>query len=116
MKMNYNMLISIFIILTGVVVFIISFFSQTLELKIALSIASLGLIGSGIIQLGQIEKKKEENKQENERFNQIMDKLEKIEEKLEQPKNAGVAIADVLASGLKYYTEHMNKPEKEEEK
>ena len=113
MKMNYSIPIGIFVIVTGVTVFITSFFSQIFELKIALLIAAAGLIGSGIAQLGQAQEKR----QYYQRFDKIMDKLEKIEkelEKIEQPKNTGVAIADVLASGLKYYTKHMNKQEKEE--
>jgi len=113
MKMKYSIPVGILIMVTGVAVFITSFFSQTLELQIALSIVAVGLVCSGIVQLGQAQEKK----QDDQRFKEIMDRFEKIEKELEkmaQPKNTGVAIADVLASGLKYYTEHMNKSEKEE--
>ena len=45
-----------------------------------------------------------------------MEKLEKIEQELEkqkeaEPKNRGVAVADFLGAGLKYYSEHMTKKE-----
>jgi glutathionyl-hydroquinone reductase len=115
MKTNYSLPIGIFIMATGIAVFIISFYSQIFEAKMALLIAAVGLIGSGIAQLGQAQEKK----QDDQRFEQLMEKLEKIEkelEKEEQPKGTGVAIADILGAGLKYYTEHMTKPKKEEKK
>jgi len=114
MKMNYSIPIGIFIFVAGVAVFITSFFSQILEVKIALLIAAIGLIASGIAQLGQAQEKK----QDEERHKLVMEKLEKIEKELEkedQPKGTGIAIADVISSGLKYYTEHMAKPKKEDE-
>ena len=112
-KLNYSLPIGIVIMATGVVVFVLSFFSQILEVTIALLIAAVGLICSGIAQLGQTQEKK----QDEEKHQQVMEKLEKIEkelEKLEQSKGTGVAIADVITSGFKYYAEHMAKSEKEE--
>ena len=47
-----------------------------------------------------------------------MEKLEEIEQemgKLEQPKG-GVAIADILGAGLKYYAENLSQPKEEEKK
>jgi ABC-type transport system involved in cytochrome bd biosynthesis fused ATPase/permease subunit len=114
MKMSYSIPIGIFILGAGVAVFITSFFSQIFEVKIALLIAAVGLIASGIAQLGQ----SQEKKQDEEKHKQVMEKLEKIEkeiEKLEEPKGKGVAIADILGAGLKYYAEHMTKSKKEEE-
>ena len=115
MKMNYSIPIGIFIMLTGVAVFVTSFFSRIFELQIALLIAAAGLICSGIAQLVQAQEKK----QDDHRFGEIMSKLEKIEKELEkkeeQPRGTGIAIADVITSGLKYYTEHMARPKKEDE-
>ena len=110
MKMTYSKPISIFIIIIGFMVIGVSFFSYRLELQIALSLAGVGLICSGMLQLGQVENKKKED----ERFQQLIAKLDQIKQELEkqvQPKNTGVAIADVISSGLKYYTEHIQKKE-----
>ncbi len=100
-------------IITFVVVFVIlAFFTPEVEIRVALLIAVIGLISPLLVLWAQIEDK---NKEE-EKFEQLMTELDKIRqelEKLEQPKNTGVAIADVLSSGLKYYAEHMNKPGKE---
>lgn len=81
---------------------------------ITLAIAGLAFILSGFIQFGQVR----DSEQNKKRFEQIMNKLDKIEQKLEkveQPKGTSVVIADVISSGLKYYTEHVTKPKKEEE-
>jgi len=83
--------------------------SPMLELKIALALAGAAFVSSGVLQLGQAQKKK----QDDQKLEQIMNKLDKIQqelEKVEQPKRTGVAIADVISSGLKYYAEHMTKP------
>ena len=114
MKMNYSIPIAIFIMFLGLVIIGTAVISPMLELQIALAIAGLGFILSGFIQLGQA-RNSEQNKKG---FKQIMAKLEQIcqeLEKKEQPKGTGVAIADVISSGLKYYTEHLTKPKKEEE-
>ncbi len=118
--MKYSIPIAILIMIIGIVIIITALVSpMMLQLKIALALAGAALISSGLIQLGQAQDKKQDKKWDEEKHQRIMDKLEKIEEeltKLEQPKNTGVVIADVLASGLKYYSEHLNKPEKEEKK
>lgn len=109
--MKYSKPIAIFIMLLGLAVIVNSFFSGMLELLIALLIIGVGLICSGIAQLGLIK----DVKRDEERHHQIMEKLDKIEkdlERLEQPRNTGVAIADVISSGLKYYTEHLTGPKK----
>jgi len=116
MKMKYNKYIGITIIsITFIVVFIVlAFYTSIVEFEVALSIAAIGLVSPVLVLWVQLDDKK----QDDEEHQQIMGKLEKIEkelEKLDQPKNTGVAIADVLASGLKYYAEHMNKPGKEKE-
>jgi hypothetical protein len=114
MKMNYSVPIAILIMFLGLVIIVTAVISSMLELKIALALAGAAFISSGLIQLGQAQEKK----QDDERYKKMMDQLEKIEkelEKMEHPKGTGVAIADVISSGLKYYTEHMTKPKKEEE-
>ncbi len=112
MNLPKPMTIAIILIIIGIVFVILMFFNPISD--IALAIAGLGFILSGFIQLGLARN----NEQNKKRFKQIMAKLEQICQKLEkeeQPKGTGVVIADVITSGLKYYTEHMTKPKKEEE-
>ena len=54
---------------------------------------------------------------EEERFDMIVTKLDEIQQefkKEDQPKGTGVAIADVITSGLKYYADQITKSKKEE--
>jgi hypothetical protein len=117
MKMNYSIPVAILIMVLGLVIIgtaVISPMLEILELKIALALAGAAFVSSGVMQLGQAQEKK----RADQKLEQIMDKLDKIEqelEKVESPRGTGVAIADVISSGLKYYAEHMTKPEKEEE-
>jgi uncharacterized membrane protein YqjE len=111
--MKYSIYLAILIMLLGLAVIITIVFSPTAELKFAMALTGIALILSGLIQLRQVQDKKEEDV----RYRQIMEKLEKIEKdiaSLEQPKGTGVAIADVISSGLKYYAEHMAEPKKED--
>ena len=118
MKTNYSIAIGIFIMGTGIAVFVLSFFVQNLELQIALLVAAAGLIISGIAQLVQGQEKKEDKEEDEKKHREIITKLVEIKEEIEK-KNArgsGVVIADVIGAGLKYYSEHITKPDKEQKK
>ena len=101
------------IILIGFTTIILAVFNSLWQLQIA-----LGLIGLGFIVLGLIYVKRAQNESINEkRFDQIMVKLDEIQQELkkeDQSKRTGVAIADVITSGLKYYSEYKKKEEKHE--
>ena len=104
---------STMMILIGFGTIILSFINSPLQLQIA-----MGLIGLGFISLGMVQiKRQQDEKRNKERFVEIIAKLDEIQQELkkqEQPKGSGVVIADVISSGLKYYTEHMTKQQKEE--
>ena len=112
MKPIYSKLVAIIIIIIGLVAIVSAFFSQ-MEFQVALALAGAAFIFYGIVQYGKVlERQKDE-----ERYRQLMDKLEEIRlelEKKEQPKGTGVAIADVISSGLKYYAEHIAQPKQED--
>ena len=101
------------IIVSGFGMIALAFINSPLQLQIA-----LGLIGLGFVSLGLVQLKRARNESINEkRFDQIMVKLDEIQQELkkeDQPKRTGVAIADVITSGLKYYSEYMTKQKKEE--
>ena len=112
--MNLEKTAVIVIIVAGVVLIATAFISSPVQIQIASGLVGLGFICLGIIQV----KNARYAKQNEENHRQIMEKLEEIKqelEKKEQPRG-GVAIADILGAGLKYYTEHMSQPKGEEEK
>jgi ABC-type transport system involved in cytochrome bd biosynthesis fused ATPase/permease subunit len=116
MKMNYSLPIAIVIMALGLTIIVIAFISPMLELKIALALAGAAFVSSGAIQLGQAQDKK----RNDQKLEQLMRNLEEIKqaiqkEKEDESKGKGVVIADVIASGLKYYAENIAQPKKEEE-
>lgn len=101
-------------ILIGLGTIVLAFINAPLQLQIA-----LGLIGLGLISLGLVQFKRACNENRDEkRLEQIIAKLDEIQQellKVKQPEKPGIAVADIISSGLKYYAEHMTK-QKEEEK
>ncbi len=100
-------------IVIGLGIIILAFMNSPIQLQIV-----LGLIGLGFITLGLVQVKREQDRNKNEeRFNIIVTKLDEIQQELkkeDQAKGTGVAIADVLTFGLKYYTDQITKSKKEE--
>ena len=114
MKMNLMKPIVIVIILVGLGLIITAFIDSPLQLQIASALVGLGFICLGLMQV----KRDQDRKRNEERFDQLMSKLDQIQQEIQkedESKGKGVVIADVIASGLKYYAEHMTKLKKEEE-
>jgi len=112
--MSLRKSIAIVITLIGLGLIISAFIDSPLQLQIAAALVGIGFICLGLMQL----KQDNDRKRNEEKFNQIIAKLDEIQQELEkedESKGKGVVIADVIASGLKYYAEHMTKPKKEEE-
>ncbi len=111
-NVSYWLYIAVMIVV-GLGIIILAFMNSPLQLQIA-----LGLIGLGFITLGLVQVKRGQDRKINEeRFDIIVTKLDEIQQELkkeDQSKGTGVAIADVITSGLKYYAEQMNKQNKEE--
>ena len=100
-------------IVSGLGIIILAFMNSPLQLQIVLGLIGLGFISLGLVQV----KRLQDEKRDKERFDEIIAKLDEIQQELkkeEQPKGTGIAIADVITSGLKYYAEHMTKQQKEE--
>jgi len=104
----------IVMMLTGLGMVVMAFMNSPIQLQIA-----LGLIGLGFITLGLVQVKRGQDRKKNEeRFDLIVTKLDEIQKELkkeDQPKGTGVTIADVISSGLKYYSEYITKQKKEED-
>ena len=104
----------IVIMLIGIGMIVMAFINSPLQLQIAMWIIGLGFFSLGLVQI----KRAQSVKAEEERFNKIIVKLDEIQQELKkekQTKGTGVAIADVISSSLKYYSEYMTKQKKEED-
>ena len=101
-------------IVIGLGIVILAFMNSPIQLQI-----TLGLLGLGFITLGLVQVKQGQDKKINEtRFDIIVTKLDDIQQELkqnEQNKGTGVVIADVLSSGLKYYSDSLTKQKQEED-
>ena len=97
----------------GFGIIILALINPPLQLQIA-----LGLIGIGFISLGLVQvKHTQDDNRDEKRFNQVIVKLDEIQQELQKEKQAerrGTAIADIISSGLKYYADQKTKPPKEE--
>ncbi len=106
-------LYSAVMIVIGLGIIILAFMNSPIQLQIALALIGLGFITLGLVQV----KRGQDRKISEERFDIIVTKLDKIQQKVEkedQPKGAGIAIADVLTTTLKYYTDQITKSKKKE--
>ena len=101
------------LIVIGICAIILAFFNSPVQLQITLGLAGLGFMCLGLLQF----KKAHERLEIVENLQRIYTKLDEIKQELEKeekPAGTGVAIADIISSGLKYYSEHMNKNRDEE--
>ncbi len=100
---------AVILILIGIVFFVLMFFHPISET--ALAVAGAGFLAAGFIQLAAYYITEQSRKNSE----QLIAKLDEIKEELkkEEPKKGGVAIADVIASGMKYYSEYMKKDTEE---
>ncbi len=105
-------LYSAVMIVIGLGIIILAFMNSPIQLQIALGLIGLGSITFGLVQV----KRGQDRKINEERLNIIVTKLDEIQQELkkeDQPKGAGVVIADVISSGLKYYADQITKSRKE---
>ena len=103
----------IVMMLIGLGTVVIAVMNSPIQLQIALGLIGLGFITFGLVQV----KRGQDRKKNEERFDMIVTKLDEIQQELkkeDQPKRTGVAIADVITSGLKYYADQITKSKKEE--
>jgi len=106
-------LYSAVMIVIGLGIIILAFLNSPIQLQIALGLIGLGFITFGLVQV----KRGQDRKKNEERFDMIVTKLDEIQQELkkeDQPKRTGVAIADVITSGLKYYADQITKSNREE--
>lgn len=97
----------------GIGIIILALVNPPLQLQITLGLIGLELIALGLIQV----KRSLEDYSYEKRLNQIIAKLNEIQQELHEGKEAekrGATIAEIISSGLKYYSDQKNKPPKDE--
>lgn len=100
------------IILSGIGIITLAFINSPWQLQMVMGFVGLGFIFLGLAQVKRVR----DEKVDKERFEQIMTRLDQIQQELQkekQPEKGGTVIVDMLTSGLKYYADKM-KNEKSE--
>lgn len=99
----------------GVCTIVIAFLNSPIQLQIVIGLAGIGFVSLGILLL----KMAQDKKKESIKLELICAKLDEIkqdlEKKEEKPNGKGIAIADIISSGLKFYSEHVNNEKDEEQ-
>ena len=101
------------IILAGIGIIITAVFASSTPLQIALGLGGVGLIFLGLI----IVKLDHDEKQSQEKLDALLTKLDEVQQEMqkeEKQDKSGIAIADVISSSLKFYTDFKKKDEPEE--
>lgn len=102
------------IILAGIGVFVSAFLASDIQFQIALGLGGVGLFSLGLI----IIKITRDDKKAQEKLDAIIAKLDELQQELqkkEEPGKSGVAIADIISSSMKFYSEYKSKEKKEDE-
>ena len=105
-------ILSAVIILSGLGIIIFAFVNSPLQLQIVIGLIGLGFIFLGLVQVKRVQ----DGKGDKERFEQILTRLNQIQQELrkeKQTERGGTVIADILTSSLKYYADKI-KNEKSE--
>lgn len=101
--------------LAGIGIIVLAFLNTPVELQIV-----LGFIGLGFIVLAMVPLKLSSRAtKEDEKFDLLMSKLDEIKEEIhnqeEKQGKGGVAIADIINSGMKFYSDYVNNDKPKEE-
>jgi hypothetical protein len=95
--------------LAGVGAIAASGFVDTMGIRVGLELGGVGFLALALLafQMGRAEERAEERHRELlARLNEVEEHLKSLEEK---PQHHGVAIADLLGSGMKWYQDYLNR-------
>jgi low affinity Fe/Cu permease len=102
------------IILAGIGVFVSAFLGSDIQLQIALGLGGVGLLSLGLIIIKLVR----DTKKAQGKLDAIIAKLDELQQELqkkEEPDKSGIAIADIISSSMKFYSEYKSKEKKEDE-
>jgi len=103
----------ILVILAGLGIFITVFLAADIQLRVALGLGGIGLFSLGFIFI----KLARDTRKAQEKLDTIIARLEELQQEIqkkEEPGKSGIAIADIISSGLKFYSEYKDREKKEE--
>ena len=90
----------------------LAFFVSPVPVQAAAGLGGLGFIALALLQV----KRERDGRRDGEKLDRVLADLEEIREKLkEEPEKPKTVIADILTSGLKYYTDYRHRQKEEEE-
>lgn len=102
----------ILIILAGLGVFITAFLASDIQLRVALGLGGVALFSLGVI----IIKLAHDNRKAQEKLDTIIARLEELQQEIqkkEETGKSGIAIADIISSSLKFYSEYKDREKKD---
>ena len=102
------------IILAGIGIFITAFLASDIQLRIALGLGGVGLFSIGLIATKLIR----DAGKSQEKLDNILAKLDELQQELQKKEEAGksgIAIADIINSSMKFYSEYKSREKNEEE-
>ena len=102
------------ILLSGIGVFIAAFLASDIQLRIALGLGGVGLFSIGLI-FTKIARDARKSQEKLDAIITKLDELQQEQQQKEEPGKSGIAIADIIKSSLKFYSEYKSKEKKEEE-
>jgi hypothetical protein len=109
----YHVAIAV-IVLAGIGIFITAFLASDIQLQLALGLGGAGLLCLGLIIIKLVH----DARKANEKLDTIIARLDELQQELpkkEEPSKSGIAIVDIINSGLKFYSEYKSREKKEEE-
>ena len=100
------------LVVIGVGLIVLAFFVSPVSVQVATGLGGLGFIALALLQV----KRDRDRRRDGEKLDRVLADLEEIKEKLkEEPEKPKTVIADILTSGLKYYTDYMHRHKEDEE-
>jgi hypothetical protein len=97
------------LLLAGIGIIIMAFRNTPLEMQIVIGFIGLGFVALSSVPLGLARAELKTD----ERFGQLMAKIDEMNDSIrkgeEKPKKSGVAIADIITSGMKLYSDYKKK-------
>ena len=102
------------LIVIGICSVVLAFFNSPVQLQLVIGLAGLGSFSFGLVQFKSLRDKKKEAANLERIYAKLDEIKHELERKEEKSGGTGVAIADIISSGLKYYSEHMSKDRDDE--
>ena len=113
-RRSVGTLIGAVLVIAGLGIIVLAFFNTPLELQLV-----LGLVGLCFIVLGFVPPVLARRRDRTEeRHQELLAKLDELKEAVEaakEEKRGGVAVADIINTGMKWYADYADRKKEEEE-